>query len=163
MTVVAPWAGVAPTLAPCARRARDRLSRIRSDASDLDTPPDDGTSAITIAMVGESQAKSFTAQLVACLAELAMTDELIVVYGSDQPGTSPVVAALRERLPRFKVVPLYVARPNGSYLCDAAVVDGLLDDGSLPIILAPAVTAPTVAVELYRHLGADRMLELSLV
>jgi hypothetical protein len=43
------------------------------------------------------------------------------------------------------------------------VVDGLLDDGSLPIILAPAVTAPTVAAELYRHLRADRVLEVSLV
>jgi MFS transporter, NNP family, nitrate/nitrite transporter len=114
-------------------------------------------------MVGESRVKGRTAHVVACLAELAVTDELIVVYGSDQPGRNPVVAALRERLPRFKVVPLYVAPPNGPYRCDAALVDGLLDDGSLPIILAPAVTAPTVAAELYHHLRADRMLEVSLV
>jgi hypothetical protein len=163
MTVAAPGAGLARTLAPYARRDRDPVARTRSGASVSDLGPDDRTSTITIAIVGESQATRFTARVVACLAELAATDELIVVYGSDQPGTNPVVAALRARLPRFKVVPLYVAPLGGPCRCDAAVVDGLLDDGSLPVILAPAVTAPTVAAELYHHLRADRMLEVSLV
>jgi hypothetical protein len=118
---------------------------------------------MTIAMVGDSQVRSRTAHVVARLAELAVTDELIVVCRSDRPGVNvhPVVAALRKRLPRFTVVPLYVVPPNGPYRCDADLVDGLLDDGSLPIILAPAVAAPKVAAELYRHLRADRMLEMS--
>jgi hypothetical protein len=131
---------------------------------DWGIPPADGTSAITIAMVGESHTKSRTAHVVARLAELAVTDELIVVYGSDRPETSahPVVAALRKLLPRFTVVPLYVAPPNGPNRCDTALVDGLLDDGSLPVVLAPAGMAPRVAVDLFHHLRADRMLEVSL-
>jgi hypothetical protein len=73
-----------------------------------------------------------------------------------------VVAALRRLLPRFTVVPLYVAPPDGHNRCDTALVDRLLDDGSLPVVLAPAVIAPRVAEDLFHHLRADRMVEVSL-
>jgi hypothetical protein len=122
------------------------------------------TSAITIAMVKDSRVRSCVDLVVAHLAELAVNDELIIVFGSDRPETNlhPTVAALRERLPRFTVVPLYVANLTGPNRCDADLVGGLLDDGSLPIILAPAVAAPSVAANLYHHLRADRMIEMSM-
>ena len=141
-------------LPPCARRL---------DARARDAPPDDGTSAITIAMVGESPDHPPTATALLRLAELAVTDELIVVYGSDHPEARAhrVVAGLRRLLPRFTVVPLYVAPPNGSNRCDTALVDSLLNDGSLPVVLAPAAIAPKVAVDLFHHLRADRVVEVT--
>jgi hypothetical protein len=145
-------------LPPCARNDANRLLRIGWEA------PDDGTSATTIAMVGESPDRAPTAAVVFRLAELAATDELIVVYGSDHPATSAhrVVAALRRLLPRFTVVPLYVAPSDGPHRCDTALLDGLLNDGSLPVVLAPAVIAPRVAVDLFHYLRADRMLDVAL-
>jgi hypothetical protein len=151
-------------LPPCARSDPNRLLLAGWDVEAWDPPPDDGTSAITIAMVGESPGHPPAAGVVARLAEMATTDELIVVYGSDHPETSAhcVVAALRRLLPRFTVVPLYVAAPHGPNRCDTALVDGLLNDGSLPVVLSPAVFASKVAVDLFHHLRADRMLEVSL-
>jgi hypothetical protein len=151
-------------LPSCARCDPNRLLRNGREAQAWDTPPDDGTSAITVVMVGESPDHPTTAGVVCRLAELAATDELIVVYGSDHPETCAhrVVAALRRLLPRFTVVPLYVAPPHGSNRCDTALVDGLLNDGSLPVVLAPVVIAPKVAVDLFHRLRADRMLAVSL-
>jgi MFS transporter, NNP family, nitrate/nitrite transporter len=149
-------------LPPCARSDLKRLLRSGSDAALWEPPPDDGTNAITIAMVGEFPGHPPIATVVLRLAELAVTDELIVVYGSDHPetGAHRVVAALRRLLPRFTVVPLYVAPTDESHRCDTALVDGLLNDGSLPVVLAPAVIAPKVAADLFHHLRADRVLEV---
>src|SRR5688572_24541263 len=150
-------------LPPCARSDLDRLPRGGWEAETWDCPADEGPSPITIAMVGESADDPPGAAAVSRLAELAVTDELIVVCGSDQPETSGqrVGAALRRLLPRLTVVPLSVAPPHGPNRCDTALVDGLLNDGSLPVVLAPAGLAPKVATALFRHLRADRMLDVS--
>jgi hypothetical protein len=120
---------------------------------------------MTIAMVGDSQARSGAADVVARLAELAATDELLVLYGLDdqRSGTSvpSVVAGLRGLLPRHCVVPLYVVPRDGSLEHDTVLLDDLLDVGSLPIVVTPTDAAPDLAAELCQHLAADRVLRVS--
>jgi hypothetical protein len=91
------------------------------------------STAMTIAMVGASETRMRTADVVARVAGLAVTDELVVVYGSDErqprPGVQPFVVALRRLLPRHAIV-------------------------------APETAIPEVATELFDHLRADRVQRL---
>src|SRR5207245_1612247 len=75
-------------------------------------PPPSPT-AMTVAVVGESDTRWGAAPIVARLAELAASDELVVVYGSDEParprlGANVLLVGLRDRLPRHSVVALRV-------------------------------------------------------
>jgi hypothetical protein len=119
---------------------------------------DAGQTAMTIAMVGAADTHWGTADVVACLAELAATDELVVVVESDPHS---IVAGLRDVLPRHTVVSLYVAPRPGHIGRDAEQVDTLLDLGSLPIVVTQMGAATAIAADLYDLLAADRMLRVS--
>jgi hypothetical protein len=127
-------------------------------------PPVIGPTAMTIAMVGESASRCGTSDVVGSVARLAATDELVVVYGTDEHrsrfGVQPMVAHLRDMLPRHTVVVLYAAPQRGSLRREAALLDELLELGSLPIVVAPLASVLDVAAELHHLLRADRVLEL---
>jgi MFS transporter, NNP family, nitrate/nitrite transporter len=126
-----------------------------------------GPTATTIALVGGAKTRWRAADVAACLAELAVTDELIVVYGSDEretgPGVHAVLALLRDRLPRHSVVAVYVSPRIRSLERDIVLLDDLLEVGGLPIVVTPVDTLADVAAELRDHVGADRVLTMSYV
>lgn len=127
--------------------------------------PDDSPTALTIAMVGDARNRSDATDVVLRLAELAVTDELLVVYGLDgresMAGVRGVVAGLRSLLPRHAVVAIHVTQHNGSLHKDANVLDDLLDGGNTAIATTPAAMMPAVAAELCDRLQADRVLLMS--
>src|SRR5947207_7471726 len=73
------------------------------------------------ASLGESDTRWGAVPIVARLAELAASDELVVVYGSDEPqlprlDANVLLVGLRDRLPRHSVVALRVGRETGGRL-----------------------------------------------
>jgi hypothetical protein len=130
-----------------------------------ETRPETTPTAMTIAIVGESPTRWDAADTVASLAKLAASDELVMIYGSDEyqsaPGVQPLVAGLRQLLPRHTVVVLYAGPHSGPLLPEAALLDELLELGTLPIVVTPAAAACDVAGELYHRLRADRVLAVT--
>jgi hypothetical protein len=127
--------------------------------------PDESPTALTIAMVGEVQTRSGAAGMVALLARLAATDELLVVYGLDGSesvtGVRIMVAGLRRLLPRHAVVTIHVAQHDGCLGRDAELLDDLMDVGSTPIAATQSASMAGVASELCDRLLADRVVVVS--
>ena len=122
--------------------------------------------AMTVAVVGESDTRWGAAAVVARLAELATRDELLVIYGCDTaPGsrrdTNVLLAGLRERLPRHRVVAVRVGPGIGSPGGNAALVGEFVESGAVPIAVAPTVEVGDVAAQLSTYLRADRVLKVS--
>jgi MFS family permease len=122
--------------------------------------------AMTVAVVGESDTRLGAAAVVARLAELAVRDELVVVYGSDDPtgprlNTNVLVTGLRERLPRHSVVAVRVGRQTGSLGRHAAQVVEFVESGAVAIAVTPTVDLGSVTAELSAYLEADRVLTVS--
>jgi len=124
---------------------------------------DTGTATLTVAIVREPDVRRGADGIVARLSELAVNDELVVVYGShrrpQQPISNAVVDGLRERLPRYTVVGLNVAPDALMRTC--ALLDEFMEIGSLPVVVAPAPTVVEVASEFAAYLRADRMVHVS--
>jgi hypothetical protein len=127
--------------------------------------PDDAS--VTIAVVGEAETGWNTDAVVSRLAELAVNDELLVVYGSGSrhypgPGHRAVMAGLRGRLPRHHVIALHVRhserglRPNA-----VAALEDLLESGSLPVVITSAAAMHDVTAEVSSYLRADRVMRAS--
>ncbi len=124
------------------------------------------TTAMTVAMVADPDTRYGTPALVSRLAELAACDELVVVYGSDLPpperATERVlVAGLRMRLPRHRVVPLDLPPRTWSRGRFGDLLSELVEVGSLPVAITAAADLPRVAAELSLHLRADRIMTTS--
>ncbi|SNY54825.1 hypothetical protein SAMN05421748_115167 [Paractinoplanes atraurantiacus] len=118
-------------------------------------PPLAWVGSVTIAVVGEAETRWGTGAVVARLAELAATDELVIVYGAQHwpgPGARSVVAGLRGHLPRHDVV----AVPAPGYRGSAALAP-LVEGGSLPVVTVPDPFVHDVTAELASGLGADRV------
>jgi len=133
---------------------------------ELDAGWSGATSAtLTIAVVGQAPTRSGTADVVTRLAQLAVTDELLVVYALDdhEQSTGPrvVVAGLRILLPRHSVVTLNVSPFNGSLDPDGALLEELMEIGSTPIVLTPRLAVPAVVGELCDRLAADSVLSMA--
>ncbi len=126
--------------------------------------PDVGTAALTVAIVREADVRRDPDAVVARLSDLAIDDELVVVYGShtrpQQPISNAVVDGLRERLPRYTVVGLYVVLDPAPLARTCALLDEFMEIGSLPVVVAPAPTAVDVATEFATYLRADRMVHV---
>src|SRR5437762_4160467 len=114
-----------------------------------DGPPEAESAVTTIALVGETKTPWGTAAVAACLAELAVTDELVVVYGSEAhgseangsgPGVHTLVAELRGHLPRYTIAALYLAPYDGALGRDADLLTELVETGVLPVVVTPAGT-----------------------
>jgi hypothetical protein len=128
--------------------------------------PEPGPTAMTVAVVGESETKLGAAAVVARLAELAMSDELVVVYGSDeaaQPRFSAnvLVTGLRDRLPRHTVVGVRVGAHGGALGRLAALLGEFVEAGTVAIAVTPTADLLGVAAELSSYLRADRLLRVS--
>jgi hypothetical protein len=130
-----------------------------------DGPPEINTVRMTIAVVDEPATALGAAYVAASLAGLAVTDELVVVYGSDgrQPALSPppVMMGLRRLLPRHTVLILQTAPRAFVRTHEFMLLDELLDLGVLPIVVSAPAAMPEIAAELRRHLRADRVLAVA--
>jgi MFS transporter, NNP family, nitrate/nitrite transporter len=128
--------------------------------------PEPTATTMTVAVVGESEIDVGAAPVVARLAELASTDELVVVFGTTDPtqprlNANVLVAGLRDRLPRHSVVALR-ATPRSAGLDQlAAVLDELLEAGTVTIAVTPTADLHDVAVQLASHLQADRIVAVT--
>ena len=104
--------------------------------------------------------------MVARLAELAANDELVVVYGSDEPAVprrpaDVLVAGLRDRLPRHSVVALPVGLRTGSVGQRAALFGEFVESGAVAIAVTPTGELSGVTAQLSSYLQADRVLLVS--
>jgi hypothetical protein len=116
---------------------------------------------VTVAAVREDDAAWHPARVVECLAERAVDDELLVVFGSSSRALQEtLLARLRHRLPRREVVAVSVRHRHGELLRNAATVEGLLDAGRLPVVVTPADAMHDVTAEIASYLRADRVLRL---
>jgi len=138
---------------------------IREPESWLDAPPEASPTAMTVAVVSESETWGTVDAVVSRLAQLAATDELLVVHGAEARTTlvqHPVVAGLRNQLPRHDVVTLHVGYDHGVLGREtAALLEQLLEVGSLPVVITPAVAVVDAAAEISSCLRADRVLRVS--
>jgi len=122
--------------------------------------------AMTVAVVNESDTRWGAAAVVARLAELAANDELVVVYGSDEPAVprrpaDVLVAGLRDRLPRHSVVALPVGLRTGSVGQRAALFGEFVESGAVAIAVTPTGELSGVTAQLSSYLQADRVLLVS--
>jgi MFS transporter, NNP family, nitrate/nitrite transporter len=122
--------------------------------------------AMTVAVVNEADTRWGAAAVVARLAELAVSDELVVVYGSDpaavpRPSADVLVAGLRDRLPRHSVVALPVGLRTGSVGQRAALFGEFVESGGVAIAVTPTVELSGVTAQLSSYLQADRVLLVS--
>jgi NNP family nitrate/nitrite transporter-like MFS transporter len=131
--------------------------------------PEPSPTTMTVAVLGESQTRLGAAAVVARLAELALSDELVVVYGSDEPAkprvrgfsANALAAGLHARLPRHSVVAVRVAQHDGALRRDAALLGEYVDAGTLAVAFTPSADLHGLAAELSGYLQADRMLMVS--
>jgi len=115
----------------------------------------------TVAVLREQDAGTDTA--VARLAELAVADELLVVFGSAafrRPGEHTMIAGLRDRLPRHDVVAVPV-RHRGVGRRWYARLGRFLEAGRLPVVVTAAACLPEVTAEISSYVRADRVLRVS--
>ncbi|WP_030439892.1 hypothetical protein [Actinoplanes subtropicus] len=118
-------------------------------------------SSVTVAAVRERDAAWHPEMVMSRLAALAADRELLVVFGSNVRSVQHSMAAgLRARLPRQEVVAMRVRHRHGEMLRDAAIVERLLDAGSLPVVVTPVAALLDVTAEIASYLRADRVLRV---
>jgi MFS transporter, NNP family, nitrate/nitrite transporter len=161
----AAWALLAVTLFAAAVYVRAHGLRVGMGLA-VQFEPEPSPTTMTVAVLGESETQLGAAAVVARLAELATSDELVVVYGADEGARawlSPqdFVAGLRDRLPRHSFAALHVAQHNGELGRDSAVLGEYVEAGSVPIAVTPSADVLGVAAELSSYLNADRVLMVS--
>ncbi|MCU7728886.1 MFS transporter [Actinoplanes sp. KI2] len=128
--------------------------------------PGPSPTATTVAVLGEPETRSCAAAVVAELAELATSDELVVVYGVDEPARLGLSAAglasgLRSRLPRHSVVVMPIDEHPDLLGRDALRLGEHVEAGSLAIAVTSAARRQGVAADLSIYLQADRVLTVS--
>lgn len=132
----------------------------------VDFEPEPSPTAMTVAVLGEPDTRLGAAAVVARLAELATSDELVVVYGAGErprPGLTAqaLAAGLRNRLPRHSVVAVPIGERPEALGRDALLLGEYVDAGTLAIAVTPAVGLRSVAADLSIYLQADRVLMVS--
>lgn len=163
----------APRTAPATRGRWTRTrptnrgaSSVEREASDdwPETEIEPDTTAMTVAVVGELETRQAAAVAVR-LAEVAVNDELLVIYGSKErvagPGAQEMVAGLRDHLPRHDIVALNVTPHTAVMGRHAAVVDEFLEIGSLPVVVTPVSSLRELTVRFSDYLRADRVLSVT--
>jgi MFS transporter, NNP family, nitrate/nitrite transporter len=128
--------------------------------------PEPSPTTMTVAVLGESDTRLGAAAVVARLAELATSDELVVVYGADERprpwlSAQALAAGLRDRLPRHDVVAVRVAQNPPALGRDALLLGEYVEAGTLAIAVTPTVDVRSVAADLSLYLQADRLLAVS--
>jgi NNP family nitrate/nitrite transporter-like MFS transporter len=128
--------------------------------------PRPSPTATTVAVLGEPDTRFDAAAVVAGLAELATTDELVVVYGVDEPdrlglSAAGLAAGLRARLPRHSVEAVPVDEHPELLGRDALLVGEHMEAGTLAIAVTSTASLHRVAADLSIYLQADRVLTVS--
>jgi NNP family nitrate/nitrite transporter-like MFS transporter len=128
--------------------------------------PGPSPTAMTVAVLGESDTRLGAAAVVARLAELAASDELVVVYGADERVRSglsghALVAGLRGALPRHSVVAIPVDESSGHLGRHALLLGEYIDAGTLAVAVTATTDLRSVAADLSIYLQADRVLRVS--
>jgi MFS family permease len=124
--------------------------------------PEPSPTATTVAVVaGPDVHLGATVAVVGRLAELATNDELVVVYGADEPPRphrtgNVLLEGLRYRLPRHEVVAVPVAADDALRL--VSPLSAFLEAGTVPIAVTPTAHARDVAAQVCSYLHADRLL-----
>jgi NNP family nitrate/nitrite transporter-like MFS transporter len=122
--------------------------------------------AMTVAVVAGSDTQWGAAAVVARLAELAASDELVVIYGSDEwvrPRfkANVLVTGLRDRLPRHSVVSVRVGLHTGALGRLAALLGEFVEAGTIAVAVTPTADMHGVASDLSGYLKADRVVMVS--
>jgi hypothetical protein len=120
-------------------------------------PAETARSTVTVAAVHDWDAEHDAAAVTHRLADLAVDDELLVVFGADRharPAHWAMLAGLRTRLPRHDVVAVAV-RPDL-----ARLLVRLLEAGSLPVVLTEADAMHDLTAELASLVRADRVVRV---
>jgi NNP family nitrate/nitrite transporter-like MFS transporter len=159
------WALLAAALLAVAFYVRGHGLRIGLGLA-VQFEPGPSPTAMTVAVVGDSDTQWGAAAVVARLAELATSDELVVVYGSDERArlrlsAQALVAGLRDRLPRHSVVAVRVALHSGALSRAAALLGEFVEAGTVSVAVTPVADLRGVAAELSSYLQADRVLRVS--
>jgi hypothetical protein len=115
---------------------------------------------VTVAVVGDWETGWNTDAVVLRLAELAVNDELVVVYGRTGPGYQAVLTGMHGRLPRHHIVGLHVRRAAEVRRDTGAALKVLLDEGSLPVVVTTTAAMHGIAAEISSALEADRVLRV---
>jgi NNP family nitrate/nitrite transporter-like MFS transporter len=128
--------------------------------------PGPSPTATTVAILREPDTRLGAAAVVAGLAELATSDELIVVYGVDERPPLGLTAAglaagLQIRLPRHSVVAVPVDEHPDLLGRDALLLGEYVDAGTLAIAVTQPASQSRVAADLSIYLQADRVLTVS--
>jgi NNP family nitrate/nitrite transporter-like MFS transporter len=128
--------------------------------------PAPSPTATTVAVLGESHTRLGAAAVVAGLAELATSDELLVVYGVDDAvrrrlSADRLAEGLRTRLPRHSVIAVPVREDPDLLGRDALVLVEHVEAGTLTIAVTRPASQDRVAADLSIYLQADRVLAVS--
>ncbi|WP_213006690.1 MFS transporter [Paractinoplanes toevensis] len=126
--------------------------------------PSPSPTATTVAVLAEPDTRLCAAAVVAGLAELATSDELLVVYGVDDGprlSAAGLVTGLRTRLPRHSVVAVPVHESADRLGRDALVLIEHLEAGELTIAVTGTASRHRIAADLSIYLQADRVLTVS--
>jgi MFS transporter, NNP family, nitrate/nitrite transporter len=130
----------------------------------IEFEPEPSPTALTLAVLAGTDTRLGAAAVVTRLAELATSDELVVVYGLDERaglGPEELAAGMRDRLPRHCVAVVRIGEPPKTLSRDALLITEHIDAGSLTIAVTPAESLREVAADLAIYLQADRVLMVS--
>jgi NNP family nitrate/nitrite transporter-like MFS transporter len=159
------WLLLAVSLLAAALYVRARGLQVRLGLA-VHFEPEASPTVMTVAVVDESHTRWGAAEVVARLAELAASDELVVVYGSDEPQRSRLsgnilVAGLRDRLPRHGVLSLHAALYGEAQDRLAGILGDFVEAGDVAVAVTPTADSRPVAAGLCSRLRADRVLMIS--
>ena len=115
---------------------------------------------VTVALVAESETGWNTDAVVLRLAQLAVNDELLVVYGRTGPGQLAVMAGMRGRLPRHHIVQVDVRNRAEVRRETGTVLEQLVEEGSVPVVITSAAAMHGISAEISSRLDADRVVRV---
>jgi NNP family nitrate/nitrite transporter-like MFS transporter len=159
------WVLLAATLATVAHYVHRHGLGVGLGLAVRSQPPPSPT-VMTVAVVDESDTDLGAAAVVSRLAELATSDELVVVYGSSEPvrprlSANIVVTGLRERLPRHRVIGVRSGPYADAMDRFATILGEFVEAGAVAVAVAPTAESRGLAAELSSQLHADRVLKMS--
>jgi hypothetical protein len=163
----APWPALTAERPVTIREPESGWWKADGEAGQGETAPATSGGALTVAIVVEAETRWGLGAVVSRLAELAVEDELLLVYGEERrsgAGSRYVVGGLRDHLPRHHLV--VVPLPEASTTLeaeDSALLAESLEDGSLPVVVTGESAVQDIAAELATRLHADRVVRISRV
>jgi hypothetical protein len=129
-------------------------------------PVDLDRTATTVVALSAADAAAAPTATLSALAELAVRHELVIVYGVDgptdhAPTAHALIEAVRGRLPRFKITAVLIdAYPRRAGRTECAMLEQLLDEGTLAMAVVAASDPGPTAGALATRLDADLALRL---